>query len=131
MSDARFHLFVYGTLRSGGEAAHLLEGCEFIARGEVPGTLYDIRGEHPALILYGDTPVPGEIWRCPAALLPALDAYEEVATGLTRRVGVTVNDTGCWVYVAGPRLARELTPARRIASGVWLSPAEREMVPPA
>lgn len=131
MSDARFHLFVYGTLRSGGAAAHLLAGCHFVGRGEVAGTLYDIRGEHPALILYGDTRVSGEVWECPVSVLPALDRYEDVATGLTRRVGVSVNGIGCWVYVAGPRLARELTLSRRIASGVWLPASARDGAPSA
>lgn len=124
MNEAQFHLFVYGTLRSDGVASHLLAGCDLVGRGEVRGTLYDIRGEHPALILYGDTPVAGEVWRCPASLLPKLDEYEEVATGVTRRVGVVVDGIGCWVYVTGPRLARELTLARRIPSGVW-TPADR------
>lgn len=125
MSEARFHLFVYGTLRSGGSAAHLLAGCDLVARGEVRGTLYDIRGEYPALMLYGDTRVPGEVWRCPASALARLDAYEDVAGGLTRRVGVAVDGVGCWVYVAGPRLAHELTTARRLGSGVWTPAPER------
>ena len=125
MREAHFHLFVYGTLRTGGRAAHLLAGCARVAHGVVQGTLYDIRWEHPALILYGDTRVPGEVWRCPASLLGRLDEYEDVAGGLTRRVGVAVDGVGCWVYVAGPRLAHELTTARRLASGVWRPSPER------
>lgn len=109
-----FHLFVYGTLRSGGSAATMLAECERVSAGEVSGVLYDIDGEYPALLLYGTTPVEGEIWRCPNEMLARLDAYEGVEQGLFRRVGVTVRDVGCWTYVAGPQLSKKLTPERRI-----------------
>jgi gamma-glutamylcyclotransferase (GGCT)/AIG2-like uncharacterized protein YtfP len=116
-----FHLFVYGTLRSGGSATNMLAGAERVGEGTVGGVLYDIDGEYPALIVYGKTPVQGEIWRCPAPLLKALDAYERIETGLFRRIGIeaTAFDGSvvpCWAYVAGPRLASKLTPARRVDS---------------
>jgi prefoldin subunit 5 len=71
VTDATFHLFTYGTLGSGGAASELLEGCERVAAASVQGTLYDV-GEFPALLLSGSDPVPGEIWRCPAELLPGI-----------------------------------------------------------
>lgn len=118
-----FHLFVYGTLQSHGRAASQLHGCERVGRGSVRGTLYDIDGEFPALMLYGDTVVAGEIWRCAAAELRRLDEYEGLAQGLFRRVAVGVADGGepgrevpCWCYVAGPALSRRLTPDRRITA---------------
>lgn len=117
--NRRFHLFVYGTLRGGG-AAGMLSQCVRVRDAAVAGTLYDVRGEHPALLLYGSTWIRGEIWRCPTSLLPRLDDFEGVSRGLFRRVGVQVGDVGCWTYVAGPALAPELTPARRIGSGDWL-----------
>lgn len=116
-----FHLFVYGTLRTGGKAAGVLHECERVEFGSVGGVLYDIEGQYPALVLYGDTPVIGEVWRCPNQLLPALDNFERVESGLFRRVGVRVridgqrNDLPCWTYVAGPALSRKLIPTRRIA----------------
>ena len=121
-----FHLFAYGTLRAGAHAARLLDGCDCAGAALVPGTLYDVNGRYPALMLYGNTPVRGEIWRCPPALLRRLDEHEGVAEGLFRRVGVRVGDVACWTYVAGPALAHELEPAKRIASGDWLAhrPAE-------
>jgi gamma-glutamylcyclotransferase (GGCT)/AIG2-like uncharacterized protein YtfP len=123
MTDAHFHLFVYGTLRKGERSEHLLGDSEWIGPAEVGGILYDIDGAHPALVLYGTTPVKGEVWKCPSALLQKLDEYEELSTGLMRRVGVTAHAgcqaIPCWVYVAGPRLTRKLTPARRILQGQW------------
>jgi gamma-glutamylcyclotransferase (GGCT)/AIG2-like uncharacterized protein YtfP len=117
-----FHLFVYGTLQSGGSAASLLRDCELIAQGSIGGVLYDIDGQYRALVMYGSTPVYGEVWRCPAELLPLLDSYERVDDGLFRRIGAYASVEGsaepvaCWTYVAGPALSRKLIPARRIAS---------------
>jgi gamma-glutamylcyclotransferase (GGCT)/AIG2-like uncharacterized protein YtfP len=120
--EGHFHLFVYGTLRRGGRGHELLAGCEQVGAARVAGTLYDIDGKYPALMLYGGTGVPGEVWRCPDALLARLDAYEGADEKLFRRVGVRAGEHACWTYVAGPGLARKLTPARRVAGGTW--PAE-------
>lgn len=114
---ATFHLFVYGTLRSDGPGAGLLDRSERVGSFEVQGTLYDIDGRFPALLLYGNGTVHGEIWRCPADLLRSLDEFEGADVSLFRRVGVRVAGIACWTYVAGPALARELIPGRRIDSG--------------
>ena len=105
-----FHLFVYGTLRSGGPASSRLADARLVGEGSVGGVLYDIDGEYPALIVYGKSPVQGEIWRCPASLLRELDEYEQIESGLFRRIGVEAQAADgslvpCWAYVAGPRLA--------------------------
>jgi gamma-glutamylcyclotransferase (GGCT)/AIG2-like uncharacterized protein YtfP len=115
------HLFVYGTLRSGGGAAGLLRGCRLVGTGSVAGTLYDL-GAYPALVLDGGGPVEGEVWRCPAASLDRLDEYEGVPGGLYLRVRVVAGGTECWTYVAGPLLGPRLTPERRIPSGRWPPP---------
>jgi gamma-glutamylcyclotransferase (GGCT)/AIG2-like uncharacterized protein YtfP len=112
------HLFVYGTLRSGGGAAELLRGCRLVGTATVAGTLYDL-GDYPALVLGGDGRVEGEVWRCPADLLRRLDEYEGVAEGLFGRAEVEAAGVRCWTYVAGPRLLPRLTPERRIARGAW------------
>jgi gamma-glutamylcyclotransferase (GGCT)/AIG2-like uncharacterized protein YtfP len=119
-----FHLFVYGTLLQRGAAASLLDGCERLGEATVAGTLYDIDGRYPAVVLYGDAPVQGEVWRCPSELLLRLDGYEGTENGLFRRVAVQAVLPGgarlpCWIYAAGPRLARELLPERRVANGRW------------
>lgn len=124
--DAHFHLFVYGTLRTGREAAGLLRGCELVGPATVAGALYDVDGAYPALVLAGGDAVHGEVWRCPADRLRDLDRYEATAEGTFRRVGLRVDGLACWAYVAGPGLARRLTPERRIGSGRW----EREAAAP-
>lgn len=116
MAGAFFHLFAYGTLAGKGSASELMAGCERVASAAVRGTLYDI-GEYPALLLSGSDRVEGEIWRCPADLLPRLDHYESVRAGLFRRVGVTVEGMPCWAYVAGPSLGPRLRPEARVRPG--------------
>ena len=109
VQDRGFHLFVYGTLRAEGAAHALLDGARRVAVASIRGTLYDIDGQYPALMLYGTQVVNGEVWHVPdAARLARLDAYEGVAEGLFRRVGLDVDGFGCWVYVAGPAVARKL-----------------------
>lgn len=113
------HVFVYGTLRRGGRASALLRGCECLGVRRVRGSLYDVNGAYPALVLEDAGEVEGEVWRCSGALLAELDQYEGVGQGLYHRVRVEVEGTPCWTYVAGPGLESVLTPERRIAAGVW------------
>jgi gamma-glutamylcyclotransferase (GGCT)/AIG2-like uncharacterized protein YtfP len=118
-----FDLFVYGTLKRGGPAADVLSGCNWLGEATVRGTLYDIDGRFPALVLYGDTPVRGEVWRCPAELLLQLDHYEGVPAGLFRRVAREVHVgervLPAWIYAAGPALSRRLVPQSRVPAGEW------------
>lgn len=119
LSDGQFHLFAYGTLRSGEENNDQIADCALVRAAFVEGTLYDIDGLYPALMLYGTTRVEGEIWRCPADRLAVLDRFEGLDNGLFRRVAVLIEETPCWTYVAGPALAHRLTPDRRLNSGRW------------
>lgn len=118
---AYFHLFAYGTLKSmaaGDRGRELLRDCVRVGAGEVTGTLYDA-GDYPALLLGGEDRIQGEVWRCPADLLPVLDRYEGTQDGLFRRAAVQVGDYACWVYVAGPKLGPRLTRDARLTHGVW------------
>lgn len=119
-----FHLFVYGTLKSGSAPAAvrgLLREAERVRAAVIRGTLFDV-GDYPALLLSGDHEVRGEIWRCPADLLPVLDQYEGTDDGLFRRVAIEVDGTACWVYVAGPRLGPRLTQESRVTGDEWRRP---------
>jgi gamma-glutamylcyclotransferase (GGCT)/AIG2-like uncharacterized protein YtfP len=121
-SDTTFNLFTYGTLRSGGPAADMLAGCELLGAATVNGILYDIEGRYPAMVMYGEVPVTGEVWRCPPAKLLELDRYEGVAERLFRRVATEAEMPGgpvaCWLYTAGPAISRKLRPEARLA-GSW------------
>lgn len=122
-----FVVFTYGTLNSPNAYTTVLKGCENVGAATVQGTLYNIDGNFPAIMLYGDMPVAGVLWRCPVERLPEIDAYKGVAKGLFRRIGtnamVEANGTTvhqpCWIYVAGPALAHRLTPDARAQDGHW------------
>src|SRR5690606_30875491 len=114
------------TLRLGGPASEVLAGCEYSGAATVKAMMYDIDGRFPAIILYGDADVHGEIWHCPADLLARLDEYEGVSSGLFRRVGIEASagdaPVPAWIYAAGPALSRHLTPENRLSHGSWSSP---------
>jgi gamma-glutamylcyclotransferase (GGCT)/AIG2-like uncharacterized protein YtfP len=116
---ATFNLFVYGTLRTGGAAAAKLRDCARVEDASIAGTLYDIDGRFPALVMGGHGRVHGEVWRCPVEMLKQLDEYEGVEQRLFRRVAVQVGANACWTYAAGPLLARRLVPSCRVAGGRW------------
>lgn len=122
-----FNLFAYGTLRGDGAAAGVLDRCTLRGTASVGGMLYDIDGRFPALVLYGDAPVHGDVWECPSPLLRRLDEYEDIRGGLFRRVAIEVVTADgaalpCWIYTAGPALSQKLLPEARLPDGVWSAP---------
>lgn len=120
---SQFNLFVYGTLKHGAAEHTWLGDCGRVADAVVRGVLYDVDGLFPAVVLYGDGEVRGEVWRCSADRLLKLDAYEGTADGLFRRVAVEADTPlgvlPCWIYAAGPALSHRLVPDRRIPDGRW------------
>ena len=114
-----FNLFLYGPLGPEGVPHEVLSICERVDTGVVGGLLYQINNTFPVLLQYGDTPVHGEVWRCPVESLADLDAHAKVDDGVLRRIGHEVasaqgDRTPCWLYVAGPSLRRKLIPANRL-----------------
>jgi len=128
VNDQDSYLFAYGTLMPGCAPArmhHACAGMEVVGRGTARGILYDF-GEFPGLV-EGDGTVSGVILRVPQAVWAKLDEYESCPgpgceDGLFQRVKTRAKlDDGeevqCWVYV----YARDLTGAKRVASGRWMS----------
>jgi gamma-glutamylaminecyclotransferase len=80
-------LFLYGTLKTGGQSNHLLAGAEFLgpARTLSLYRLYGI-GWHPGLVLdrANGVSIHGELWAVDDALLGRLDEYEGVPSYFTR-----------------------------------------------
>ena len=105
------HVFVYDRRPIATQGALELEK---IRDATVRGTLFDVDGVGPALMLAGSSQVPGEVMRADTASLERLDARARVREGLFRRVGVQVGETPCWTWVAGPALAPRLAPERRV-----------------
>lgn len=119
------HLFVYGTLMSGGENHRLLAPhADLIGPGRMRGRLVVV-DYYPGLVDSDDPAetVAGEVWRLlEPDILPGLDEFEgctEVPP-LFVRASRTVTIDGevplaAWVYV----YARSTSGLRPIPSGDW------------
>lgn len=119
------HLFVYGTLMSGGENHRLLaRRAELVGPGRMRGRLFLV-DYFPGLVDSDDPAeiVVGEVWRLDAPdLLRELDEFEgctEVPPLFVRASRtVTVEGSGAlsaWVYL----YARSTAGLRLIPSGDW------------
>lgn len=75
MSAHRHLIFIYGTLRRGGRAHHLMQAAEFQSKGSISGRLVHI-DQYPGLIPCGDQQVIGELYLVGDQLLNELDRYE-------------------------------------------------------
>ena len=120
-------LFLYGTLRPGGNAAGRLAGRgRWLGPTTTRGRLYRIT-YYPALV-GGDGVVRGDLFEMddPAALLPELDAYEGCGPGDAepweyRRAQIAVDSGGtghaAWAYLYN----WPVDESARIESGDFLS----------
>jgi hypothetical protein len=110
MSD-HVHVFLYDDAPLRGVDS------ETVGAAAVAGTLFDVHGVGPALILSGQNRVLGSIRRIRADALWQMDRAARVAERLYRRVGLDVGNVPCWIWVAGPELAQRLATARRRGTG--------------
>lgn len=109
--DARHHVLVYGTLRTGGRLHGLVEDARKLGERAVEGfVLYDTGLGFPAAVP-GDGTVRGEVYAVDDATLARLDRAEDVPRLFTRE-----EVEGVWVYV----WAGDVRPGfRRIPAGEW------------
>ncbi len=84
-------VFVYGTLKRGGDNHHYIAYQQFLSPARTPAgyTLYSL-GEYPGMVRAPqDTAgVAGELWAVDAACLQQLDLLEGVNEGLYERVPI-------------------------------------------
>jgi gamma-glutamylcyclotransferase (GGCT)/AIG2-like uncharacterized protein YtfP len=118
-------VFVYGTLRRGGERAMSVRfpGAKFIADAQVSGGLYDL-GEYPGLLLHeSDSPVVGEVYEVDDETLNELDEFEASSRYLRKQFEIPLGTRGktCWVYEPDPGFHSLRT---LITSGDWIEYAK-------
>lgn len=110
-------VFVYGTLRSGGEAAHLIGGVRRPA--SLPDhVLYGRSHPYPFVVPRSGSVVHGEIVDIAPDLLDELDEYEGdeyVRVEAAARAGDEEVVVQVWVAVADPPLPE----SELIPSGDW------------
>jgi gamma-glutamylaminecyclotransferase len=84
-------VFVYGTLKRGGDNHHYLAYQQFLGVAQTPPgyTLYSL-GDYPGMVRAPDDTagVIGELWAVDDACLKELDLLEGVAEGLYERVTI-------------------------------------------
>ena len=90
-------MFVYGSLRSGGSAHHLLQGADREVNGTLDGVSLIEQNGYPMLIS-GSQQVVGEVFRIPTGLWRALDAWEETPWVYCRRRRTLLDGRSVWVY---------------------------------
>jgi gamma-glutamylcyclotransferase (GGCT)/AIG2-like uncharacterized protein YtfP len=96
-SPDKSFLFVYGTLRRGEAAAHLLAGAEFIGEANIEARVIQ-HGQFTGLVA-GEGHVAGELFEVPTDLFGRLDEYE--GAGYTRKLCEVVSGGSsltAWVY---------------------------------
>ena len=111
MEDAKYLVFVYGTLCRGMRLYKHMANSHFIDEGVIEGTLYDL-GCYPALSLRGDSLVGGEIWEVDEDTLRVLDlveGYDGSSCSLFLRKAVDIASdsglhTGVYAYVGNMNL---------------------------
>ncbi len=100
MATERTVLFVYGTLKRGGENAHRLAGQEFLGAA-VTAPLYRVYdlGPHPGLVRAAPgLAVRGELFAVDARCLAELDEFEEVPGPFVREPIDVPGHGPVWAY---------------------------------
>ena len=90
-------LFVYGSLRQGCIAHHLLQGCHRLSDGVLAGSELIDHAGYP-MLQAGRGDVKGEVYRVDASQWPALDAWEEAPQVYERVKHRLVDGRLVWVY---------------------------------
>ncbi len=113
MSEVR--LFVYGTLKRGEAAGHLLQDARFLGEACALGFALVDTGAYPAMVPDAVGTVSGEVYAVDAARLPALDEDEGHPTLFERTPVVLGDGTQAVAYVY------RRSPGRfpRVAGGAW------------
>ncbi|HBG29404.1 gamma-glutamylcyclotransferase [Candidatus Macondimonas diazotrophica] len=113
-------LFVYGTLRRGEPAQHLLAGADYLG-AVVISRRFDLRAlaRYPMAWSPGRHAVAGECYRVSPLTLRRVDRFEQIPWAYRRRLIRTLLGWA-WIYLGhdGADLPRR---GRRLPHGLWRS----------
>ena len=90
-------LFVYGSLKCGGEAHHLLSGCPRDKDGGLNNVRLTTRGGYPMLCA-GDSRIAGEVYWIPDDRWSDLDAWEDAPATYQKKRRHLIDGREIWVY---------------------------------
>lgn len=123
--DQPRHVFVYGTLRRGGDndINRLRPAARFVGAGAVKGTMYHF-GRYPGVLLGGEGDIAGEVYEITPELERILDEIEELYPQQTNEyfkrdivVEVQGRPVPCIVYEINPDYVVDRA---RIEGGDWM-----------
>lgn len=112
-------LFVYGSLKRGQRAHHLLKGLPWLGEAWLPGACLHDLGPFP-MAVPGEGRIHGELYGVCDADLAALDGYEGAPRLYQRHWRSLEDGRSAWVYLGRPHQVRHVAP---LASGRWLGPS--------
>jgi gamma-glutamylcyclotransferase (GGCT)/AIG2-like uncharacterized protein YtfP len=105
-------LFVYGTLKRGKQAHHLLQNATFLGERTVRGFVLLDAGAYPAMVRAregDDNPVVrGEIWDVPDEAIEAIDRWEDHPRLFVRTPIELEDGTKVVAYLAHAHLSPDL-----------------------
>lgn len=117
-------IFVYGTLKRGGQNHHHLSGQRFLceARTTAGYTLFQ-PADYPGMVQAANDTlgVTGEVWRVTPECLRQLDGFEDVAGKLYARVPVRLAPPHAEIAVESYLYLRSLTGCPHLGS-TWSGP---------
>jgi gamma-glutamylcyclotransferase (GGCT)/AIG2-like uncharacterized protein YtfP len=113
-------VFVYGTLKQGFRAHHMLEPeGKLLGATKVPGVLISC-GHYPGLVPDRLCEVHGEVWEIPETKVTGLDFYEGVARGLFTRHTIPGPFGEMYYYQYETKMGTNLNDYVLVAKeGVW------------
>ena len=119
-------LFVYGTLRKGGERSGHLKRCKLLRMMRVPGTLYRTPFGYPAAVFdhTSSLTVQGEVYQLPPdseVFIRNVDSLEGVGEKLFSRSTIHSEEEFFYAYEPGFEVRRRIGDADIIKSGNWFS----------
>ena len=98
MATSFEQIFVYGSLKLGRSAHHLLAGAERQADGWLEGVKLGSAEGYP-MLWRGDQAIHGEVYRVDPARMPQLDTYEGVPDDYIRVQRLLRDGRQTWVYM--------------------------------
>ncbi len=112
-------LFVYGSLKRGQRAHHLLQGLAWLGEAWLAGARLHDLGPFP-MAVPGEGRIQGEVYGVGEADLEVLDRYEGAPRLFERRWLILEDGRRAWVYLGRPHQVRHVAP---LGSGCWLGPS--------
>ena len=115
-NEETYKVFVYGTLKSGGDirGLHQFEGATIVGKAETVYPDYDMvdLGAFPGVFEQGENYIQGEVWEVDSETLSQLDAIEgytgDPASNFYSRIVVHTSKGKAFMYVLDKKQYKDM-----------------------